>query len=58
MFSSAFNPVLVIERREAQYDWLIKISKDLMVPRGEANFSFISPFITPALRNGPNKSHS
>jgi hypothetical protein len=58
MFFSAFNQVLAIERRDDQCDWLIKISKKLLLPRGVANFSFISPFITSALRNGPNKIHS
>lgn len=58
VFSSAFNKVLANEEREDQYDQLIKISKKLLLPRGVANFSFIRPFITPALRNGPNKIHS
>lgn len=58
MFSATFKQMLATERREAGCDWLIKISKNLLLPRGEANFSFISPFITPALRNSPNKIHS
>ena len=43
MFSSVFNQMFETENREAQYDWLIKISKNLLLPRGEANFSFIKP---------------
>lgn len=58
MFSSASNKVMANERREDQYDQLIKIPKKLLLPRGVVNFSFIRPFITPALRNGPNKIHS
>lgn len=51
MSPSAFNHVPLNERREAQCNWLIKISKNLMLPRENANFSLISPFITPAMRN-------
>lgn len=58
VFSSAFNNLLANEGQEDQCGQLIKISKKLLLPRGVANFSFIRPFITLALRNGPNKIRS